>query len=220
MTTPHICQRIAISANAAITALSNPLRGDMVAALGETTGLSALERMRKSMLLDKTGRRILREQPIISSSTLNMNKLSNLPSNSFGFAYISFLNKFNITPDSRANVKYIGDKELAYVMTRYRQVHDFWHVLVQLPITVEAEIGLKWFEYFQTGLPMTALAALFGPLNLTIEQRNILVEHYIPWAINCANSSKSLMNVYYEDKFEVPLIELQKELGILPISNK
>lgn len=44
--------------------------------------------------------------------------------------------------DSRAPVRFIDDPELAYVMLRYRQVHDFWHVLSGLDISVLA--GLKF----------------------------------------------------------------------------
>lgn len=49
---------------------------------------------------------------------------------------------------------------------RYREVHDLWHVLSDLPPTVEGELALKWFELTQTGLPMCALGAVFGPLAL------------------------------------------------------
>ena len=51
-------------------------------------------------------------------------------------------------------MNYIEDEELAYVMSRYREVHDFWHVLSGLPPTELGEITLKWFEAVQTGLPM------------------------------------------------------------------
>jgi ubiquinone biosynthesis protein COQ4 len=217
MATPFLIGRIGISAHSAFTAFFNPSRGDAVAALGETTGLDAVKKMRDRMLLNKTGRRILRQKPIIHTSTISIPHLRTLPRDTFGFHYAQFLDTNNITPDARSDVKYIGDVELGYVMLRYRQVHDFWHVLVQLPITIEAEIGLKWFEYFQTGLPMNALSALFGPLNLTANQRNELMDIYIPWAIHCANSSKWLMNVYYEDLFDMKLVDLQKELGVIPV---
>lgn len=49
---------------------------------------------------------------------------------------------------------------------RYREVHDLWHVLSGLPPTVEGELALKWFELVQTGLPVCALGAVFGPLAL------------------------------------------------------
>ena len=55
---------------------------------------------------------------------------------------------------NRAPVKFVEDDELAYVMLRYRQVHDFLHVLTGVNTDVVGEIGLKWFEFFQTGLEL------------------------------------------------------------------
>ncbi|KAJ3259613.1 Ubiquinone biosynthesis protein [Boothiomyces macroporosus] len=215
MSTPSLPCRVAISVKSAFTALMDPTRGDMVAALGETTGLRALNQLRNRLLLTKEGRQILKEKPIINSSTIDLNYLSQLPQDTFGFAYHNFLSTQDVSPDTRSEIKYIGDPQLAYVMTRYRQIHDFWHTLVDLPITVEAEIGLKYFEYFQTGLPMNGLAALFGPVGLQPEQRKVLMDVYIPWSIQCASSSKFLMQVYYEKMFESKLDNVIKELGIV-----
>ncbi|KAH9276919.1 hypothetical protein BASA83_000431 [Batrachochytrium salamandrivorans] len=113
--------KLLLGARAAVTALYDPTRADMVAALGETTGELVLSRIRDKMLLDPTGRRILRERPLISSQSLDLERLRNLPANTFGRSYIAFLDKHNVTPDSRDEVKYIEDEELAYVMLRYRQ---------------------------------------------------------------------------------------------------
>ena len=43
--------------------MTSPARADLVAALGETTGQPAFERMRARMAADSTGRRILAERP-------------------------------------------------------------------------------------------------------------------------------------------------------------
>ena len=167
------------------------------------------------MLMDKTGRRILRERPMVHSSVINIHQLSALPTESFGYAYTRFLKTHQVTPDSRTDVKFIQDMELAYVMTRYRQVHDFWHTLAELPIDVEAEVGLKLFEAFQTGLPMTKLAATIGSLSLTPEQRKRYIYLYVPWALSCSLTSVNLMNVMYEDHFDQPLEVVQGLLGII-----
>ena len=42
--------------------------------------------------------------------------------------------------------------DVAYVIARYRQVHDFWHVLCDLPPTVLGEIALKWFEWAEVSI--------------------------------------------------------------------
>ncbi len=50
----------------------------------------------------------------------------------------SWMDSMGLSIDSRAHVRFVDDPELAYVMQRYRQVHDFWHVLSGLEISVSA----------------------------------------------------------------------------------
>ncbi|CAM9224940.1 unnamed protein product [Pylaiella littoralis] len=159
-------QRTAMAGWAAVTALMKPERADMVATLGEVTGRLALERLYRSMLADPEGREILRARPVINESTVDLAALAALPDGTFGKSYSNFMKGNKFSPDSRSPVQYVDDPDLAYVMRRYREVHDLWHVLSDLPPTVEGELALKWFELVQTGLPMCALGAVFGPLAL------------------------------------------------------
>lgn len=76
----------------------------MIATLGETTGQRYLESIRDQMLQDRTGRRILRERPVISSKSLDLDRLRNLPSDTFGREYVGWLDKEGVTPDTRAAV--------------------------------------------------------------------------------------------------------------------
>lgn len=46
--------------------------------------------------------------------------------------YFAFVGQ-HVTPDSRADVKFVDDEELAYVMQRYREVHDLLHTLLGMP---------------------------------------------------------------------------------------
>lgn len=39
-----------------------------------------------------------------------------------------------ITPDSRMQVRFVDDADLAYVMQRYRETHDFVHLLLGMRI--------------------------------------------------------------------------------------
>eukprot|EP01048_Picozoa_sp_COSAG05_P034413 COSAG05_NODE_14375_length_398_cov_1.387960_1_plen_79_part_10 len=51
-------------------------------------------------------------------------------------------------------------------MTRYREVHDFLHVLTGLPPTVEGEIALKTLEAVQVRLPIALLSSTaHGPVS-------------------------------------------------------
>jgi ubiquinone biosynthesis protein COQ4 len=60
---------------------------------------------------------------------------------------VKYIDQHDFSPDERTVVRFMMDEDAAYVMTRYRQVHDFWHVLADLPPTILGEIALKAFEF-------------------------------------------------------------------------
>ena len=186
----------------------------MVAALGDVTAGPALPSMREHMLASAEGRRILRDRPRINSSTVDLSALAQLPPGTFGRAYSDWLQRCNVTPDTRDPVRYIQDPELAYVMQRYRESHDFYHALCGMPVSVEYELALKYFEFANNGLPMAALGAVFGPLRLNGEKRARLFNEYVPWALRCGGSAKPLITVYWEERWQQNLEDLKAELGV------
>mmetsp|Transcript_56096 Transcript_56096/g.112390 ORF Transcript_56096/g.112390 Transcript_56096/m.112390 type:complete len:239 (+) Transcript_56096:125-841(+) len=205
-----------LSVFSAFKALHNPHRADMVAAFGETTGHLALARLRRRMRADSVGRRILTERPLIDSNLLKRSCLADLPADSFGGAYARFLTGHGYDPDERDAVRFVDDEELAYVMLRYRQTHDFAHVLCGLPPTVLGELALKWFETVQTQLPMCAASAVTGPLSLPRLEREQLRRDLIPWAVRSGRKTLPLINVLFEEEWETPLVDLRKRLRLDP----
>ncbi|EJD45979.1 ubiquinone biosynthesis protein COQ4, mitochondrial [Auricularia subglabra TFB-10046 SS5] len=203
-----------LAVGSAVMSLANPRRGDLIATLGETTAGPALPRMREHMLLSAEGRRVLRDRPRVNSDTVDMAALATLPENTFGSAYVRWLERCGVTPDTRAAVRYIPDPELAYVMQRYRECHDFYHCITHMPVSVEYEIALKYFEFANTGLPMTAISAIFGPLRLNSAQKERLFREYVPWALRCGGSARPLITVYWEERWEQDIEDLKAELGI------
>jgi len=138
-------------------------------------------------------------------------------------------------------VRFVDDPELAYVMQRHRELHDFWHTLFGFPPTVLGEIALKYVEMAQTRLPVAALSSLVGSLRLSsgasrsgtecadststhsrirlsvlaaAEERRLLVRVYIPWASRAGLEAAFLLNVMYEEEFETPIAELRRRLNI------
>lgn len=99
--------------------LYNPWRGgvsildtidiDMVAALGEATASPFfINKLRDTMLLDPTGRRILRDKPRITSTSLDVEKLRQLPRNTIGREYARWLEIEGVSPDTRAAVLHLN----------------------------------------------------------------------------------------------------------------
>eukprot|EP00794_Sanderia_malayensis_P016053 gene16053-17675_t len=200
-----------------IAALRDPTRSDMVAIFGETTGYNALKKLHKQMVADPVGSQILRERPIINTKILDMDYLRSLPKGTFGKEYTNFMDTWQISSDTRDPVHFVDDEELAYVMTRYRQLHDFTHLLTGFPsITVPAEIAVKWFEMVHYGLPLCTMAATVAPIIISASDRAILRKEVIPWALYAGYRSKLFLNVYFEKHFERDIDELRKDLNVIP----
>jgi len=194
--------------------LLNPYRHDLIAALGEATATPYfIYRLRDAMLSDATGRRILRLRPRISSKTLSVEKLRQLPANTVGRAYVDWLDREGVTPDTRSQVRYIDDEECAYVMQRYRECHDFYHAVTGLPIVREGEVALKAFEFANTLIPMTGLSML-AVATLKPSERRRFWSTYFPWAVKNGVRSREVINVFWEEELERDVGELRAELGI------
>ncbi|XP_065909919.1 ubiquinone biosynthesis protein COQ4 homolog, mitochondrial-like isoform X2 [Dysidea avara] len=209
-----LSQRLVLTFGSCYMALTDTKRDDMVAVFGETTGHTALQSMRKRMLEDPTGREILSEKPRITTNTVDLDYLRTLPEDTFGKHYINFMDKYKLTPDARAKVKYVDDTELGYLMQRYREVHDLAHVINGMGIGLLGEIMIKWFEAIQTGLPMCVLAALGAPAKLTPVQKDVFRYKLLPWAISNGWYGKFYMSVYFEKHWEQPMESFRRELNL------
>jgi ubiquinone biosynthesis protein COQ4 len=209
-------ERIALTVGSALTALSNPLRADMIATLGETTGEPVLRSMLQKLRADPEGRTLLATMPRIRSSVVEGWKARGFAPGTLGHAYLAFMDSHGFDADSRIDVKYIEDDELAFVLQRYREAHDILHPLCGLPPTVLGELGLKWFEMVQTGLPMTGLAAVFGGLRLESAERAVLFEHLVPWAASSARHARFVLTAPFEDMLDWPLDRVRQHLHLRP----
>ncbi|EFP80984.1 Ubiquinone biosynthesis protein [Puccinia graminis f. sp. tritici] len=208
-------QRTFLAIGSALASLNNPYRADMIAVLSETTGGPFLARLRDQMLADEAGRRLLRDRPRINTSTVDLISLDQLPQGTFGKEYCNWLRWCNVSPDTREPVRFIDSPELAYVMQRYRECHDFYHVISgPFPVNISGEIVVKWVELANMGLPVAGLSAIFGPLRLASEKRRELLRTYVPWALRMGSSCKPLICVEWEKHWETPIDQLKRSLGI------
>ncbi|PVU86631.1 hypothetical protein BB560_006633 [Smittium megazygosporum] len=216
-------QKIAILTGSAILAISEPTNGDYLAAVGDITSIPFLGRLRERMLSDEQGRMILKERPIVTFKTdEDFEKLGELPENSFGYHYYKYMTSQNITYKSRTPVKYVDGsdenedyEELQYVLLRHRQIHDFYHTLLNKTISLVDEMTVKHFEFIQTGLPVGLLSTVsFIPLRLPADETKELLFKQLPYAHDVAKKAKLLMNIPFEKNFEKPIDEFRKELGI------
>ncbi|KAI4471312.1 ubiquinone biosynthesis protein [Holotrichia oblita] len=210
-------QRVFLGIGSAAICIMDPTRPEMIACMGEATGDMAMKYMLRQMENSPEGSEILKKRPRINSKTVDLEKLKTYPEGTLGKIYTDFLKINGVTPDSRSPVSFVEDIELAYVMQRYREVHDLVHTILQMPTNMLGEISVKWVEGIQTKLPMCIGGAVFGPLRLKPKNRDTYKKYYLPWAIRTGMEAKFLLNVYYEQRWEQPLVDLLQELNITPL---
>lgn len=207
----------------------------MVAVAAEASGHYAFQKLAERMAADPEGLQILEERPIINTTTVDFEKLLELPINTFGYqyaffmaqnvskppshsiiqhAYLFYFHPQKISADTRKSVKFIDSEELAYVCQRYRETHDLVHALLGMKTNMLGEVTVKWVEALQTNLPMCWSAAIVGPARLYPKQRSLYVKTYLPWALKCGHQAKLFMNVYFEKRFEQDADDLRSELNI------
>ncbi|KMT08914.1 hypothetical protein BVRB_6g136330 [Beta vulgaris subsp. vulgaris] len=207
-------QQAAVALGSAVGALLDPRRADLIAALGETTGKPAFERVLQRMKNSPEGTAVLLERPRVISA--NVGHAWDLPENTFGAAYAKFMGSRNFSPDDRPPVRFMDTEELAYVAMRAREVHDFWHTLFGLPTNLMGESALKVIEFQQMHLPMCFMSVIGGSARFNSKQRSLFFEHYFPWALRAGLSSTDLMCIYYERHFDEDLDVVRRKWGIIP----
>ncbi len=208
-----LVQKAVLGAGSALAALLDPWRADMVAVNGEVTGGLALAAMRKRMASDPEGAAILADRPRINTSTVDFSSLLALPEGSLGRVYADYSARYGISPDTRAEVQFVDDPELAYVLQRYREAHDVVHSVLEMPTDMVGEVAVKWVEALQTGLPMCAGGALLGPLRFTPRQARRFRE-VRPWAVRVGTQGRFLMCAYFERRWEQGLDDFRREFNI------
>ncbi|GMJ13432.1 hypothetical protein like AT2G03690 [Hibiscus trionum] len=207
-------QQAAVAVGSAMGALLDPRRADLIAALGETTGKPAFERVLERMKRSPEGRAVLLERPRVISA--NVGHAWDLPENTFGAAYARFMGSRNFSSDDRPPVRFMDTDELAFVAMRAREVHDFWHTLFGLPTNLIGESALKVIEFEQMHLPMCLLSVVGGTSRFNQKQRTLFFKHYFPWAVKAGFQCTDLMCVYYEQHFHEDLEDVRRKWGIIP----
>jgi ubiquinone biosynthesis protein COQ4 len=209
-------ERSALLIGSGLISFLNPRRGDLIATFSEVTATPYfIYRLRDAMLASPTGRRILRDRPRITSTSLDLPYLRSLPPNTLGAVYVAWLDREHVTPDTRSAVRYVEDPECAYVLQRYRESHDFNHAITGLPTVREGEVALKAFEFANTLLPMTGLSVL-NAVTLKKSERTRFRETYLPWAVRNGLRAEEVINVYWEEEMETDIGELRRRLGVEP----
>lgn len=100
-------------------------------------------------------------------------------------------------------------------MQRYRECHDFFHLMCSMPVSHLGETVVKIFEASHMGLPVAFLSSIAGPFRLSNEERAALFGQgqLANWAWRMGKKSKPLIAVRWEDAWERKFEEMRRDLG-------
>lgn len=217
MTTPlSPLGRATLAASAAALALRNPARADLVAIVGDLTSGPTLHHLTRRLSATSEGRQLLATLPprFPPEGSACLPSLRAQPPNTLGHQYARFMQVRNFSPDDRPTVRFVEDAQHRWILQRYRDVHDVWHVLTGMPTTVLGELSQKCFEAAQTGLPVAVLSALAAPARLSREERRVFLTQLVPWAISCGSRSVDLLAIQYELYLQHDLEQLRRKWRI------
>lgn len=128
-----------------------------------------LQRIRARMAKSAAGHRLLASRPDIVERLADREALARLPEGTLGRAYLSFVERENISP---AGIREAGKKgmtnekpnpaPLDWVYDRMRDTHDLWHAVVGYSGDVLGETALLAFTFAQTWNPAIGLIIVVG----------------------------------------------------------
>jgi len=205
--------------NSSITAFLNPKRADAVSELGDLSNMNTLRWIKQMMENTEAGLKILKNKPRINKESINFERLNSFNKESLGFHYYQFMKGHDFVPEERPKSKFIPDLELAYINQRYKETHDFYHVLLGYDISVVEEIAVKWFEALHLRLPSASISSVFGQFRLSISDQILLVKKFIPHVKLNAENAKFMLNQDFESLLETDIDTVRKDLNVISYAN-
>ena len=145
---------------------------------------------------------------------VNLEELLQLPQESLGYTYASYIRDSGFDPNFYRSVKVEDD--ISYFLLRMRQTHDIWHIVAGFSTDVFGELGLKAFELAQTHRTMSAVLIAGGLLSTLFkhpDQLDKLLEQ-IAIGYRLGAKAKPFFAHKWEENWGKPLLDWRQELGV------
>jgi ubiquinone biosynthesis protein COQ4 len=145
---------------------------------------------------------------------LDMNSLQNLPADSLGKVYATYIQESGFDPNFYRQIEVKDD--VSYVMLRMRQTHDIWHLVTGFETNVAGELGLKSFELAQTRRTMALILLSGGLLSILSKSPAHLdrVLECIALGYRSGKKAKPLLAQKWEEQWSKSVNDWRKELEI------
>jgi len=211
-----------IVGRAVVRVMGDSGRTNEIHKVEEITGRPAYRRLLRQLAARPEARRVLDERPELSSQHVDFDRLRALPPGTLGHAYVEHLERNGISADYQAaKTRYVEDDQMSYLMRRFRQTHDIWHVLLELGITGHEEVVIHAFSWGQLRLPVSAMVVAFGALkHLVLERRWGALRHSLAEAYRAGVDAVPLLPVVWEDHWTEPLAAVRARYHVHPLERR
>ena len=169
------------------------------------------------------GAELLRDRPIIDSTTCDLQDLLRLPGGTFGKEYARWMIDQGLSPDLRPTDRLPADPDERYLLERLLEVHDLWHVLSGYNCDAAGELGMLGFTLGQRVQPRIAwhlLTAIREDLRVRWKNRRRPWTPLIPYlwrAFRRGRKARFLVPIILEDYLYLPIGTVRQRLGIVPL---
>lgn len=163
---------------------------------------------------------ILAARPEIDDTTVDFAALRQLPETTLGGAYVRHLDRNALSIYTGATSrKFVHDADVRYLIHRYRQTHDIWHVLVGVGTKGHEEVLLHAFTLGLMGLPVSAMIVALGTVkHIVLERRWRALRHGLREAFANGRAAAPLVTVRWESLWDRPLESVREQFAIRPCS--
>jgi ubiquinone biosynthesis protein COQ4 len=165
---------------------------------------------------DPEVRALLGARPELSSAQVDYDALRALPATTLGGAYVRHLDDNGLTADYQAApTRYVDDPDMAYLMRRFRQVHDVWHALTGLGTRPHEEVLIHAFSWGQLRLPVSASVVVAGTIkHIVLERRWPALRRGLWEAYTIGRDATPLLAVHWETMWSDPIDDVRARYGV------
>jgi len=138
------------------------------------------------------------------------------PPDSLGYKYAAGLQAAGFDPNFYRSI--VVEDDISYLLLRFRQTHDIWHLVTGFGTDVAGELSLKAFELAQTRRPMAAVLMSVGLLKALVSAPESLSDlfYLMSQAYQLGLKATPLLAQRWEEAWDKPLTQWQQELGVSP----
>jgi len=145
--------------------------------------------------------------------------LHTLPPKSLGHTFANYVKSNNLDP--KFYDKHTNDLErsdYSYLVYRMRKTHDIWHIVTGFDTSEAGEAGLIAFYYAQLRTPLSRLIICLSFIHFLLRYPSDMPKlmNSISRGWQLGKTAKPLIAVKWEEIFDQPLIQVQKDLKLAP----